>query len=313
MPTKKQEKSQRAQRSGGQSSSASANKIKVNALADIESALSKLELATQEGKKRVECNCMGTRHPLLEIAPNCLACGKINCSKEGFGPCLFCGQPLMTRDQVNEIMTILAQERDEIAQSLGKRARKQAGIKTDVASALDSANQRLDRLLQYQDTSAQRTKIIDQASDFETPSMGVNQWASPAEQARQLKQQQRRMRKMQEDHLARTGRGRKVVSIDLKGNKVYQVEQAPSQLSDSEEAEEDEADVAATDPENRSSDAKMLRFWDPKAYGKKFVKPEYVSEGHMAGGAVPEALSVGSQQPSRVVDDEDDETRLLEM
>jgi hypothetical protein len=213
----------------------------------------------------------------------------------------------MTRDQVSQIIAILSQERDEITMSLGKRARKQAGIKADIPGALDTANERLDRLLQYQDTSAERTKIIDQASDFETPSMGVNQWASPLEQAQQLKRQQRQMRRMHEEHLARTGRGKKVISIDLKGNKVYQQEQTAVDLDSSDEGLNDEE----ADPENRGSDKKPLRYWNPESYGKNFIKPVYVSTGPDKN-ALP-ASSANDSQPSRVVEDADEEARLLEM
>jgi len=42
----------------------------------------------QDEVKREECNCQATLHILVN---NCLACGKIVCSKEGPGPCFFCG------------------------------------------------------------------------------------------------------------------------------------------------------------------------------------------------------------------------------
>jgi len=43
----------------------------------------------QEEFIREECNCQATLHYLVN---NCLSCGKIICSKEGPGPCYYCGE-----------------------------------------------------------------------------------------------------------------------------------------------------------------------------------------------------------------------------
>ncbi|CAD7946752.1 unnamed protein product, partial [Amoebophrya sp. A25] len=47
----------------------------------------------KQGKivERRICLCQGVQHGALS---NCLHCGKINCKEEGYGPCLFCGNPL---------------------------------------------------------------------------------------------------------------------------------------------------------------------------------------------------------------------------
>lgn len=45
----------------------------------------------QENKAKVVrklCDCQAQIHPLIG---NCLKCGKIICTREGEGPCLFCG------------------------------------------------------------------------------------------------------------------------------------------------------------------------------------------------------------------------------
>jgi hypothetical protein len=40
------------------------------------------------GRATVVCGCYGTKHPALT---NCLYCGRISCSVEGYGYCPFCG------------------------------------------------------------------------------------------------------------------------------------------------------------------------------------------------------------------------------
>jgi hypothetical protein len=45
---------------------------------------------------RHECECQAVKHGLVS---NCLGCGRIVCSQEGSGPCLFCGSLVVTREE----------------------------------------------------------------------------------------------------------------------------------------------------------------------------------------------------------------------
>ncbi|TKA69859.1 hypothetical protein B0A55_08918, partial [Friedmanniomyces simplex] len=82
-----------------------------SALSDLDSAIRSLEIQTNpalsssaaEDEKR-KCNCMATRHPILDIAPNCLNCGKIICVKQGLGPCTFCSTPLLSADDISKVL-----------------------------------------------------------------------------------------------------------------------------------------------------------------------------------------------------------------
>ena len=42
---------------------------------------------------RHSCQCIGQKHSLIN---NCTECGRIVCSQEGAGPCLFCGTLVVT-------------------------------------------------------------------------------------------------------------------------------------------------------------------------------------------------------------------------
>ncbi|CDO96048.1 unnamed protein product [Kluyveromyces dobzhanskii CBS 2104] len=84
--------------------------------------------------------------------------------------------------------------------------------KEDEDEQLVNARSRLDKLLHFQDTSAERTKIIDNASDF-AMNEGV-MWGSAYERALQLKKQQRNLRKWEKMEKERNGRCEKVV-LDL--------------------------------------------------------------------------------------------------
>lgn len=271
--------------SGSGSSTPSSSKVKIDSLADIEAALNQIDLSGSRGR-RVACTCMGSRHPLVEAAPNCLKCGKIICIKEGLGPCLSCGSPLISEENIQAIASILNLEKDQIASTMGRKAREAAansGIsisETKVKEAKDKAKNeaenRLNKLLNFQETSSQRTKIIDEVADFETPTIGVNKWASPMEQAKQLKRQQRQLRKQEELRLARAGRGKKVVSIDLHGHKVVTRQEVVVDLSDSD-IEDDKEDSDKGESTKKKTEP-VPSFWDSKKYGKNFVTPIYLED-----------------------------------
>jgi hypothetical protein len=218
------------------------------ALNDLESAIRALEiqtnpsLASQDDSKR-RCNCMATRHPLLEAAPNCLNCGKIICVKEGIGPCTFCNTPLLSAQEIQSMVRVLREERGK-----EKMAANNAGYKRpDVASAprpfstprdptsassnpvsdVESENEKLakakihrDKLLAYQAQNAKRTQVHDEAADFETTTAGLSMWASPQERAMQLKRQQKALREQEWNARPEYEKRKVVASIDLSGKKL---------------------------------------------------------------------------------------------
>jgi hypothetical protein len=103
------------------------------ALNDLESAIRALEiqtnptLAAQDNSKR-KCNCMATRHPLLDAAPNCLNCGKIICVKEGIGPCTFCNTPLLSSEEIQSMVRVLRDERGKEKMAANNASQKRADV-----------------------------------------------------------------------------------------------------------------------------------------------------------------------------------------
>jgi len=104
---------------------------------------------------------------------------------------------------------------------------------------LAAAKQHRDKLLSYQENNARRTKIHDEAADFETPTMGQNMWATPAERAMQLKKQQKVLREQEWNARPEWEKRKVVASIDLVGGKVVrrmaQAERPPSPGSEDED------------------------------------------------------------------------------
>ncbi|XP_075249182.1 activating signal cointegrator 1-like [Convolutriloba macropyga] len=62
------------------------------------------------------CDCQATRHKLIR---NCLSCGRIVCEQERAGPCLFCGDFVASREEV-EAMKRVSQKGKKIYENIMK-------------------------------------------------------------------------------------------------------------------------------------------------------------------------------------------------
>ncbi|RMZ71312.1 C2HC5 finger [Pyrenophora seminiperda CCB06] len=218
------------------------------ALSDLESTIRALEiqtnptLAPQDNSKR-KCNCMATKHPLLEAAPNCLNCGKIICVKEGIGPCTFCNSALFSAQDIQSMVRVLREERGKEKMAANNAGQKRAEVSlaprpfstprsttpvsSNPASDVESENEKLarakqhrDKLLAFQAQNAKRTQVHDEAADFETTTAGLSMWASPQERAMQLKRQQKALREQDWNARPEYEKRKVVASIDLSGKKL---------------------------------------------------------------------------------------------
>ncbi|KAI0223990.1 hypothetical protein L0F63_001120 [Massospora cicadina] len=142
-------------------------------------------------ENRKECACYGLKH---EVFLNCLKCGRIMCKVEGPGPCFFCKCPVLSVTQQRQACPKFCDESAEV-----------------------EAQAHLERLLEFDRTSAARTQVIDQASDYSIPELlePADQWLSPAERARALEAKKDKL-----EALEKQRRGPRVLSLDLKSRKV---------------------------------------------------------------------------------------------
>ncbi|XP_078541126.1 activating signal cointegrator 1 [Lissotriton helveticus] len=153
-----------------------------------------VNLYTKEGQDKLAvlipgrhpCECLAQKHRLIN---NCLACGRIVCEQEGSGPCLFCGTLVCTKEEQD----ILQRDSNKSQKLLKKLLTgneipgKTDGLGKDllphhearIRAGLEKAQQHKDKLLDFDKTSARRTQVIDDESDyFATDS---NQWLSKQE------------------------------------------------------------------------------------------------------------------------------------
>ncbi|KAK9469430.1 hypothetical protein V1512DRAFT_218441 [Lipomyces arxii] len=276
--------------------------IKVKSLQEVDEAVRLLEQYNNSGQRRI-CNCQAQRHPLLQVAPNCLNCGKIICVREGLGPCTFCHTPLLEQSEYMAILAELRQERGQIKTEISnERARKvtaggpsrqsyssSAGghdnVRLPVFPGLDRANDQLSNLLSYQANSTQRTKIIDNASDFELPGQSTDKWATAAERAKQLRKQERTLKMNEAIERQRNGRGKQVISIDLKGNRTVVSQQ--SQIDYESSSDEDDIDTNDAIKKQTGFSAKT---WNPDKDRAGFITPMYV-HSHLEAAATSKIKS----------------------
>lgn len=368
-----------------QLSSSQAKKSKkknVDNLKDIESALLDLEVSSLdldlEGSDYVKrvCNCMATRHPLFEVAPNCLNCGKIICSKEGLQPCSFCGKPLLSTKDKLEIISILKAEKDSLEtkqkniknksiqqqetplgpkpkpkkivfssnvgenlwqaqekalkQAEAERKKMQQKIEQeetekkdleaqieemkrfervrDINPDLLQAQERLETLLNFQETGAERTKIIDRASDFEMPSSNSgSSWLSPLERALHMKKQQKQLRKYEEEEKTRAGRGKKVVEMVIKNGKVQMVERTIVTHKEEDESEIRQLESSLKESKISKESELAKNIWDYESDKNRWEKPVYVS----SNATNQDVIDVPIKQRVQIGDSRNDETDLV--
>ncbi|KAI5295907.1 hypothetical protein KEM52_006530 [Ascosphaera acerosa] len=246
---------------------------KTNDLTDLTSAIAALEITTNpslaKAQERRKCDCAATIHPLFTTAPNCLNCGKIICAYEGLQPCSFCGKPLLSSSEVQDMIRELRNERGNEKMRINNEAQQKhttaGGATASPTSSLAAARAHRDKLLSFQEQNAQRTTIVDEAADFETPSSGATQWMTPAQRALALKRQQRVLRELEEQAKPEWERKKMVMSLDVKSGKVIRmVERGQSGTADDEEARkareeeralEKQAEAEAAEADRRASQA----------------------------------------------------------
>jgi len=123
----------------------------------------------QKGKPKKMCGCYGTKH---EPLANCLHCGRISCEYEGYDYCPFCENLIIPGD----------------------------------ADTNDSAQAHKNRLLEFDRTTAERTRIHDDQEDYFVTSTSM--WSTAEEQQSAKELEEERNRKLHT-------RGNQVLQLDL--------------------------------------------------------------------------------------------------
>ncbi|ORY99307.1 putative zinc finger motif, C2HC5-type-domain-containing protein [Syncephalastrum racemosum] len=267
----------------------------------LETALKELDIQTSTDSKRRPCQCQATKHPLLTVAPNCLNCGKIICTQEGTGPCTFCGTPVLSKEQQVALIAEAKRKRSEAkvqqnqqqqprrakaapTPSVGYAAKAGGGFSyhTEIVDDQEEEERRKraeahkEKLLEYQRTSAKRTTVIDQATDFILPSDMSNPWLSPQERALQMKQQQANLKKLQNQGAAAK---RRVMTLDIGSRQVTMQDHVSSES----ESEEEPQEIKAPTPARASADDGSAGTYANNPLLKGIHAPKFMGEHQREG------------------------------
>ncbi|KAJ5699091.1 hypothetical protein N7462_001096 [Penicillium macrosclerotiorum] len=255
LPNVRSKTSKSTRQAGGSATpSKSTGALTTNNISDLTAAIAALEISTNPtlGSTQRKCSCFASIHPLFDPAPNCINCGKIICSLEGLQPCSFCGTPLLSAEEIQGMIKELRAERgqekmrahNESVHHDGGPRPSGSGSGSSTPNKLDAARAHRDKLLQFQAQNARRTKVVDEAADFEIPNVASTLWMSPAQRALALKKQQRIQRELEEKARPEWEKKKTVMSLDIKGGKVRRVYQSAAIESTPETSEPDAADAA---------------------------------------------------------------------
>lgn len=161
-------------------------------------------LPRQEGDKRLMVvDASSGRHKVLT---NCLNCGKVIVEQEGWGPCLFCGNPLETGDRRSGLKR--GDERGGLVLSSGLPTEEEERINASFQRAVATK----DRLLSYDRDAKRRTKVYDDATDWY--SEAANPWLS------EKQREEAKAKGMDEERRRREERRKIHAKIDLFGRTV---------------------------------------------------------------------------------------------
>ena len=132
----------------------------------------------------------------------------------------------------------------------GSRTPDSGASGDESSAAAIRARAHRDKLLSFQSQNAQRTKIHDEASDFDAGLDGARgtQWMSPVQRAAALKKQQKYMREMEEQGRPEWERNKTVVSLGFKNGKlVKSYGKAPAKAAEVEVESDGGDDVEGAD------------------------------------------------------------------
>jgi len=186
-------------------------------------------------------------------------------------------------------------------------------VSGDEGSAASRARAHRDRLLAFQRENTQRTKVLDEASDYDmTLTHGATQWMTPTQRAAALKKQQQYIREMEEANRPEWEKKRTMMSLSVKNGKLVKTfERVKADMQKTEAEEEIVGEEETRDQERQMLGGSGAFSNNPLLKGGALVrpvwKPKEGAEAVGAGGKERERKSVWR----RVQDDNEDNEQWI--
>jgi hypothetical protein len=182
----------------------------------------------------------------------------------------------------------------------------------EASTAAAKARAHRDKLLAFQKENAQRTRVHDEAADFEmTPTPGLTQWMSPVQRAAALKKQQKYLRELDEANKPDWEKKKTVMSMSIKNGKLVRTYER-IKSGTSQEAEEADEAVDENDGQDASG-SHMGRglSQNPLLSGRGLIRPIWKAPDEGKGKETARESTGRGESWRRVQDDNDDNEQWI--
>lgn len=213
---------------------------------------------------RHPCECLGQKHSLVN---NCTECGRIVCNQEGSGPCYFCGALVCSREE-KEILARNSKKSMKLLDKLMSQNIEDNKENGRENSGLEKAIAHKEKLLEYDKSSARRTKVIDDESDYFASD--ANRWLTKKEREALRKKEE----KLREKRFA--SQREMKVTLDFAGRQVIESNESESMY------DVDDNEIHHLSPDISQQQFKTEGIANPNV---EIMKPKFYSSGPKRGKA----------------------------
>ena len=179
------------------------------------------------------------------------------------------------------------------------------------STAAAKARAHRDKLLAYQRENTQRTRVHDEAADYDmTVTPGATQWMSPVQRAAALKKQQKYLRELEEANKPEWEKKKTVMSMSIRNGRLVRTYETTKK--DAPQESEDAENVEDLDREDSSSTPKGGGLsQNPLLSGGGLIRPIWKAPDDQKGKERAREATERRQTWRRVQDDNDDNEQWI--
>jgi hypothetical protein len=181
----------------------------------------------------------------------------------------------------------------------------------EALTAAAKARAHRDKLLAYQRENTQRTRVHDEAADYDmTVTPGATQWMSPVQRAAALKKQQKYLRELEEANKPEWEKKKTVMSMSIRDGKLVRTYETVKKNVPEEREEADDVEDQNGQESSRNQKGGGLG-QNPLLSSGGLIRPIWTAPDDQKGKGKAEATK-RRQTWRRVQDDNDNEQWILD-
>lgn len=181
----------------------------------------------------------------------------------------------------------------------------------EASQAAAKARAHRDKLLAFQRDNAQRTRVHDEAADYDMSlSPGATQWMSPIQRAAALKKQQKYLRELEEANKPDWEKKKTVMSMSIRDGKLVRTYEKVKSTVSQETENENPTDENEAETSSRSQMGGRLS-QNPLLLGGGLIRPIWKASEDQKEKGRADGATERRQTWRRVQDDIDDNERWI--